>query len=192
MLSGSVVPSCCCLAAPLLATSTWERCSTAVRAARGTRLFTDEAADARWCDHERLCAAAARPVLGMPPAGQAIHAQRFGWQPRNSCGVPSPASRASPPAPIHAPPATARDVRAAARAPLPGSISQRGALLTSRRAYAGVPSSVYHGGTRQTGTVTVRIRSPGSVAGQRTHPIAAHLGQGGSTRSLGAGHTTQI
>ena len=87
---------CCCLGASLLATSTWERCSTAVWAARGTRLFTDEAADARRRDHERLCAAAARPVLGTPPAGQAIHAQRFGWQPRNSCGVPSPEKPCQP------------------------------------------------------------------------------------------------
>ena len=192
MLSlGSAAPSCCCLAAPLLATSTWERCSTAVWAARGTRLFTDEAADARRRDHERLCAAAARPVLGTPPAGQAIPAKRFGSR-KNRAG-----SRAQQAVPALRHPSMRRRPRLETCARLlglrsPGSISQRGALLTSRRAYAGVPSSVYHGGTRQTGTVTVRIRSPGSVAGQRTHPIAAHLGQGGSTRSLGAGHTTQI
>ena len=142
-------------------------------------------------DHERLCAAAARPASGTLPSAGLLQAQPFG-SPEIRAG-----SRAQQAVPALRHPSMRRRPRLETCArllglPSPGSISQRGALLTSRRAYAGVPSSVYHGGTRQTGTVTVRIRSPGSVAGQRTHPIAAHLGQGGSTRSLGAGHTTQI
>ena len=73
--------------------------------------------------------------------------------------VPSRESHPSFPRTVYAPPATARDVRAAARAPRPGSISQRGALLSAGRARE---CASYEGGTQRTGTVTVRTRSPGS------------------------------
>ncbi len=92
------------------------------------------------------------------------------WQQKKSCGVAEPESRSSPPAPIHAPPVTARDVRAAARAPLPGQL--RAASPSAALCLApGV-----HGSARYTkGDATNRDRSSANLqprqqfAGQRTH-----------------------
>ena len=176
------------LGAPLLTTS-W-RCSTLCVAARHTRrLTTDKAADVRRATTNDCVRRQHGQSWECRPQARLFTRNGLAGSREIRAG-----SRAQQAVPALRHPSTRRRPRLERCARLLGLPSPAASPSAALCFSAGRTQecALYEGGTQRTGTTgteTVRTCSPGSS--RANAPIPAHLGQGGSTRSLGAGHTTQ-